>query len=163
MARSRPLSCTRGSHRTIAHWTFEGIKVGRAPRPSRRLSRARSQQQYEFYNKSNENNSLGIAPHSSPQTSCVVAACRPPIPRFGLSVFFLSFSRQTGSIDTCAVGHCLHPASPWAAAGLQFQTELHSTRQTDGSVFSAARCLRRRAACTRWRSPAGLILPPMSS
>ena len=38
MARSRPLSCTRGSHRTIAHWTFEGIKVGRAPRPSRRLS-----------------------------------------------------------------------------------------------------------------------------
>ena len=32
------LSCTRGSHRTIAHWTFEGIKVGRAPRPSRRLS-----------------------------------------------------------------------------------------------------------------------------
>ena len=38
MARLRPLSCTRGSHRTIAHWTFEGIKVGRAPRPSRRLS-----------------------------------------------------------------------------------------------------------------------------
>ena len=38
MARHRPLSCTRGSHRTIAHWTFEGIKVGRAPRPSRRLS-----------------------------------------------------------------------------------------------------------------------------
>ena len=33
-----PPSCTRGSHRTIAHWTFEGIKVGRAPRPSRRLS-----------------------------------------------------------------------------------------------------------------------------
>ena len=38
MARLRPLSCTRGSHRTIAHWTFEGIKVGRAPRLSRRLS-----------------------------------------------------------------------------------------------------------------------------
>ena len=38
MARSRPLSCTRGSHRTIAHWTFEGIKAGRAPRLSRRLS-----------------------------------------------------------------------------------------------------------------------------
>ena len=38
MARSRALSCTRGSHRTIAHWTFEGIKAGRAPRLSRRLS-----------------------------------------------------------------------------------------------------------------------------
>ena len=38
MARSRPLSCTRGSQRTNAHRAFEDIKVGCALRPSRRLS-----------------------------------------------------------------------------------------------------------------------------
>ena len=38
MAAFSPLSCTRGSQRTNAHRTFEDIKVGCAPRLSRRLS-----------------------------------------------------------------------------------------------------------------------------
>ena len=38
MAAFAPLSCPRGSQRTNEHRTFEDIKVGCAPRPSRRLS-----------------------------------------------------------------------------------------------------------------------------